>query len=63
MTMDDRASSNERTVAVVQNPGDGEPPEMFLTIENTIEDRVRAYSRLVRMKQILKKSSGSTERG
>lgn len=60
--MDDRASSNERTVAVVQNHGDGEPPEMFLTIENTIEDRVRAYSRLVRMKQILKKSSGTNER-
>lgn len=62
MIMDDRAPSSEHTVAVVQNQGDGEPPELFLTIENTIEDRVRAYSRLVRMKQILKKSPGTKER-
>lgn len=61
--MDDRTPSIERTVAVVQSEGEGEPPEMFLTIENSIEDRVRAYSRMVRMRQVLKKTRGPDERG
>ena len=61
--MDDRTPSIERTVVVVQSEGEGEPPEMFLTIENSIEDRVRAYSRMVRMRQVLKKTRGPDERG
>ena len=63
MIVDDRTPSIERTVAIVQSEGEGEPPEMFLTIENSIEDRVRAYSRMVRMRQVLKKTRSPVERG
>lgn len=56
--MDDTTSTGERTVAVVErNSADG-PTELFLTIENTIEDRVNTYTRLMRMKQVLRKSRG-----
>ena len=54
--MNDGTQSGERTVAVVQSRSEGEPPEMVLTIENTLEDRVRAYSQMARMRQILRKS-------
>ncbi len=55
--MDERTQSGERTGALVESEGEGGTLELFLTIENAIEDRVRTYSRLMRMKHILKKSA------
>jgi hypothetical protein len=38
---------------VTARTGDGGGTELFLTIENAIEDRVRTYRQLLRMKQVL----------
>lgn len=57
--MDEPVSTNrERTTVVVERATADGPKELFLTIENTIEDRVNAYTRLLRMRQILRKSRG-----
>ncbi|MCD6075291.1 MAG: hypothetical protein K0Q70_2174 [Rhodospirillales bacterium] len=50
------ARANEGTMAVGEQRGEDGMKELFLTIENTVEDRVRAYTRLLRKKQVLRKS-------
>ena len=55
---DPTSLSGERMVAVVERKGADGVAELYLTIENTIEDRVHAYTRLLRMKHVLRKSRG-----
>jgi hypothetical protein len=50
------ARTSEGTMAVIEQHGEDGSSELFLTIENTVEDRVRAYTRLLRKKQVLRKS-------
>jgi hypothetical protein len=50
------AGANEGTTAVGEQLGDDGTKELYLTIENTVEDRVRAYTRLLRKQQVLKRS-------
>ena len=50
------ARANEGTMAVSEQRSEDGSSELFLTIENTVEDRVRAYTRLLRKKQVLSKS-------
>ncbi len=52
------ARANEGNVAVNEQRGEDGTKELFLTIENTVEDRVRTYTRLLRKKQVLRKSRG-----
>lgn len=52
------ARANEGTTTVSEQRGEDGTKELFLTIENTVEDRVRAYTRLLRKKQVLRKSHG-----
>jgi hypothetical protein len=54
--MDELTSSRERTVAVSERVDIDGTPELFLTIENTVEDRLYAYVRLLRTKQVLCKA-------
>ena len=51
-----QARAAEGTVAVSEERGEDGTKELFLTIENSIEDRVRAYTRLLRKRQVLRKS-------
>lgn len=54
-------ATNEQTVAVEKRSGiDGER-EVVLTIENAIEDRVRTYSRLMKMRHVLRQSRTKTD--
>ncbi len=48
--------ANEGATALSEQQGEDGTKELFLTIENTVEDRVRAYTRLLRKKQVLRKS-------
>lgn len=50
------ARAGEGTIAVGEQRGEDGTQELFLTIENTVEDRVRAYTRLLRKKQVLRQS-------
>jgi hypothetical protein len=50
------ARANEGTTTVSEQRGEDGTKELFLTIENTVEDRVRAYTRLLRKNQVLRKS-------
>ncbi len=50
------ARASEDTMAVSEQRGEDGTKELFLTIENTVEDRVRAYTRMLRKKQVLRKS-------
>ena len=50
------AKANEGTTAVGEQIGEDGTQELFLTIENTVEYRVRAYTRLLRKKQVLRQS-------
>jgi len=52
------ARANEGTTTVSEQRGEDGTKELFLTIENTVEDRVRAYTRLLRKNQVLRKSRG-----
>jgi hypothetical protein len=52
------AQANEGTMAVNEQRAEDGSPELFLTIENTVEDRVRAYTRLLRKSNVLRKSRG-----
>ena len=54
----ERSSFGERMVALTMREPESGSAEVVLTIENAIEDRVRAYSRLMRMKEILRKARG-----
>jgi hypothetical protein len=53
------ARNSEGTMAVNEQRGEDGTKELILTIENTIEDRVRAYTRLLRKHQVLKKARDS----
>jgi hypothetical protein len=44
---------NERDNDQVKLTSSGDSDELILTIENAIEDRVRTYRQLLRMKQVL----------
>ena len=48
--MSERDDGTERVGA---RPAAGDSPELVLTIENAIEDRVKTYRQLMRMKQVL----------
>jgi ribosomal protein L17 len=48
--------AGEGTVAVNEQRGEDGQKELFLTIENTIEDRAEAYVRLLRKRQVLRKA-------
>ena len=50
------ASATDGTMAVNVQHTEAGAKELFLTIENTVEDRVRAYTRLLRKQQVLRKS-------
>lgn len=52
------ARASEGTVAVNEQRAEDGTKELFLTIENTIEDRAEAYVRMLRKRQVLKKARG-----
>ncbi len=53
--------SNDRSHLTTRETSSGET-ELVLTIENAIEDRVRTYTQLMRMKRVLATQENSTEK-
>jgi hypothetical protein len=56
MATDDQVGSGEGRVSLTKETSPDGSSELFLIIENTVEDRVRAYTRLLRKRQVLKKA-------
>jgi len=56
MATDDQVGSGEGNVSLTKETNPNGSSELFLIIENTVEDRVRAYTRLLRKQQVLKKA-------
>jgi hypothetical protein len=52
------ARAGDNIVSMGEQSGADGQTELFLTIENTIEDRAKAYMRLLRMRQVVRKSRG-----
>jgi hypothetical protein len=53
---------NERDNGQVRLAPSGEAEELILTIENAIEDRVRTYRQLLRVKQVLAQAKRDAEK-
>jgi len=57
--MTDRSHDRSRLTTHETSNGNA---ELVLTIENAIEDRVRTYTQLMRMKRVLATQQSSTEK-
>ena len=59
--MTEQSKTNERTITVGKRSGADGEREVVLTIENAIEERVRTYSRLMKMRHVLRQSRTKTD--
>jgi hypothetical protein len=56
MATDGQVRSGEGSISLTKETNLDGSSELFLIIENTVEDRVRAYTRLLRKRQVLNKA-------